>query len=94
MNYINILPGVITALIGLMTAFFAIKNELKKNTENMLQSKLNDEKRISFQEQRMALTEEKMHFVEEILKERLEEINSRISELSNYFISHLKEGHI
>jgi hypothetical protein len=94
MNLMNLLPALISAAIGLGSFYFAIRAELKKNTDKIMNGKISDEKRHGNHEQRLALIEEKLGFLDNHLKIRLDDIGNRISDLSKLYIEHLKEGHL
>lgn len=89
----QIFIAAITVLVSVISFFFAIRNELKKNSEQFVQSKLLEEKRHSSHEQRIALIEERFAFMDTALSFRLDEINKHLSLFSGDFYDHIKSKH-
>jgi len=90
---LGIIIATVTMFATLISFFYAIRIELRKNSEHLIQSHLLDEKRHSSHLQRMAIIEERMTNVDSIITLRLDEIQRRISEIKIQFYEHLKERH-
>ncbi len=90
---IYILP-VLTILISFISIFIAIRNELKKNIDTVINSKLSDEKRHSNHENRLAIIEQKLQNLENSIHSRLESIEKRLTDIYDLFIDHIKERHL
>ncbi len=84
----------LTILISFTTMFVAIRVELKKNIENIINTKLSDEKRHSGHENRLAVIEQKLKNLENSIESRLESIENRLSDIYDLFIDHIKERHL
>lgn len=93
-NILIYIVPVITIFISFITIFIAIRNELKKSIENVINSKLSDEKRHSSHENRLAIIEQKLQNLENSIQSRLESIEKRLSDIYDLFIDHIKERHL
>lgn len=84
------IASLLTPLIAMVSLVMAVRSELRKSTEQMLCSKLEDEKRHSAHERRMSVLEQRVSYIETALTIRLDEINLRIKEFGNNLSEHTR----
>jgi len=93
MNNISIIAGAATFIVTVLGFFLAVRTELKRNTRQLVESRLKDEKRHSIHERRLAVIERSARNNDFNLVRRLDDINSRIGQLYELYLEHLKEKH-
>ncbi|MGA2296006.1 MAG: hypothetical protein ABSG15_00475 [FCB group bacterium] len=90
-NNLGIFVGTITFIVASLSFYISLRSEIRKNTEKMLQSKLNDEKRHASHERRVAIIEERMSNIDNKISYKLGDIQLRITDLSCRFDKHINE---
>jgi len=78
-------------IISVLGFFLAVRTELKKQTEAMLRTKIEDEKRHSRHEQRLAVIEQKILHGETYTTKRLDDITRRLGELYEFFLEYIRD---
>ena len=87
MEKISLIIATITFFVTFASFFFALKIEMKKNSEKLINTKIENEKRHSSHERGLDSLNERFTFFEKGIQYRLDEINRKISALQNSFIS-------
>ncbi len=80
-------------IVSMLGFFLAIRAELKKHTQQLIDSKLEEEKRHSRHEQRLTVIEQKAAYKDAYITERLDALTRRLGELYELFLEHLREEH-
>ena len=92
MNNYSILVPSITVLLTFLGFLIAVRNELKKSHEKLLQARLIEEQRHSTHERRLQLIEQKFDFAEKNIRQSFDDIKHRITRLYDLFIKQSIEG--
>ena len=91
MDKISLLIAAVTFIASLLTFFLALRSELKRNRLEMINAILYDEQRHSAHEQEISVMQERLANVELIISYRLDEISSKLENISDKFFEHIQE---
>ncbi len=83
MEKISLIIAIITFFVTFASFFFALKIEMKKNSEKLISTKIENEKRHSSHERGIESLDERFTFFEKGIQYRLDEINRKISVIQN-----------
>jgi len=87
MDKISLLIAAVTFIASLLTFFLALQSELKRDRTELIDAIQNNEQRHSAHEQ------ERLANVELIISYRLDEISSKLENISDKFFEHIQETH-
>ena len=90
MHYLAIAAASLTFLVSLFSVFLSLRAELKKNTERILQSKIDEERRHAFHEQNITQIKDRIDFIQNSFSGKLDEIHHRISEITKLLFIYSK----
>jgi ribonucleotide reductase beta subunit family protein with ferritin-like domain len=91
MDNISLLIGAVTFIASLLTFFLALRSEMKRNRLEMINAILYDEQRHSTHEQEISVMQERVANLELLISYRLDEISSKLENISNKFFEHIQE---
>lgn len=94
MNNISLVAGVATFVISMLGFFIAVRVEIKKQSEQLLKSRLDEERRHSMHERRLAIIEQQIQNIELGISGRLDSITRTMNELHDLYISHINRRHV
>lgn len=86
---IAVLVGILTIILMLIGLYQTFRTELKHNTEQLINSGINNEKRHASHEKRIAINEQRILKLESILNLRLNEISQRVKNMSFALNEHI-----
>lgn len=91
MDNISLIIAAVTFIASLLTFFLALRSELKRNRLEMIDAILYDEQRHSSNEQVISVMQERVANLELLISYRLDEISSKLENISDKFFEHIKE---
>lgn len=91
MNTISLIIAAVTFIATLLTFFIALRSEMKRNRNDMIDAILFDEQRHSAYNQELSVMQERLANVELMISYRLDEINNKLESISDKFYEHMKE---
>lgn len=94
MNNISVIAGVATFVVSMLGFFIAVRVEIKKQSDQLLKARLEEERRHSLHERRLAIIEQQIRNIELGISSRLDMITRTIKELHDLYISHINGRHI
>ncbi|MBM2817030.1 MAG: hypothetical protein HW421_3792 [Ignavibacteria bacterium] len=80
-------------LFTFLSFYLALRVEIKKHSDTLLQTKISEEKRHANSEARLSVIENHLAYEEASISEKLDEIKIRLNELNDLFIDHLRDNH-
>ena len=86
----RIIGETLTLIVALVGFFLAFRIEMKKHTENITGSKIDEEKRHAMHERRISIMEERIGYVESSISYRLDVSNIRLRELTEMVLNNLQ----
>lgn len=89
LQIVAIAGGTLLSLYGMIRS---IRNEIRNNQKQMLESTLAEERRTLAMENRLNLLEEKTLHYDNLINLQLHQISGRLDSLFNYFVEHLSES--
>ncbi|OGU40531.1 MAG: hypothetical protein A2X61_13655 [Ignavibacteria bacterium GWB2_35_12] len=93
MDKISLLIAAVTFIASLLTFFLALQSELKRDRTELIDAIQNNEQRHSAHEQEISVMQERLANVELIISYRLDEISSKLENISDKFFEHIQETH-
>lgn len=91
-NILQIVAIAATTLISLYGMLRSVRNEIRSNQKQLLESKIAEERKTLAMENRLNLLEEKTSHYDNLVSLQLHQISQRLDSLFNYFIEHLAEA--
>ncbi len=91
-NTLQIVAIAATTLLSLYGMLRRVRNEIRSNQKQLLESKVAEERRTLAMENRLNLLEEKTTHYDNLITLQLHQISERLDSLFNYFIKHLAKA--
>jgi hypothetical protein len=91
-NILQIVTIAATTLISLYGMLRGVRNEIRSNQKQLLESKIAEERKTLAMENRLNLLEEKTTHYDNLITLQLRQISERLDSLFNYFIEHLAKA--